>query len=207
MLGTNLHLVFSCPADPGWREARAALGLSPVAYDHPPLFRLYVGDVEAAREHDSLTALGVTHVVNCGVADLPPHEHTPHAGLRYVCVRTSDSNFATRPAKYGTVCETENPTTQWPAAITHLKEARSAGCAALVHCIAGANRSVTTAAVFLTVEGLTPSFAEAIKLLKAARPCAAPMSTYRMWGAAACAEWRPHPDSTVVAESIPSARL
>ena len=200
MLGTHAHLVFSCPAQDGWEIARAALGIPASPDSARPHFRLFVGDVVAAADREFLHALGVTHVVNCGVADLEPHDHTPHPGLRYTCVRTSDSHFAPKPAKYGTVDEAENPTSQWPAAISHLREARAAGTAALVHCIAGANRSVTTAAVFLTVEGLVPTFAEAVKTLKAARPCAAPMATYRAWGAAACASWPPRIPSSAAGE-------
>jgi hypothetical protein len=184
----HVHLVFSGTAGKDWDTTRTLLGLDSGKCG-APRFRLYIGDVCAARDLARLEALGITHIVNCGVADLAPQEHAPHPGFLYTSIRSCDANFALKPAPYGTVDESENPTLQWPTAIRHLRQARAAGTAALVHCIAGANRSVTTAAVYLTVDDLVPSFTAALKLIKAARPCANPMRSYIRWGAAACASW------------------
>ena len=185
MISENISLVFSCSAGAEWAEVRSTLGIPQITADSSPSFRLYVGDIAAAHDRKCIDALGITHVVNCGVADLEPHECAPHEGLRYVFVRTSDANFAVRPAPYGTIAESENPTEQWPLAMAHLREARAAGTSALVHCIAGANRSVTTAAVFMALEGYAPTFADALRVIRSVRPQANPMRSYREWGAAA----------------------
>ena len=58
----------------------------------------------------------------------------------------------------------------WPAAFALLRECWREGGTALIHCKAGLNRSVTTAAVFLVLHGLAPSWDAAIELIRAKRP-------------------------------------
>ncbi len=58
----------------------------------------------------------------------------------------------------------------WPAAFSMLRECWREGGTALVHCKAGMNRSVTTAAAFLLAHGVFPSWEAAVCHIRCARP-------------------------------------
>ncbi len=47
-----------------------------------------------------------------------------------------------------------------------------------MHCVAGVNRSVTTLAIFLVLEGAAASVEEAVALIKERRSAAAPLVRY-----------------------------
>jgi hypothetical protein len=161
----NMHLVATVPE-------RAGAGP----------FRLWVGDLASATEWDSLAAAGITHVVNCCVADLgddDKRDWTPFAarGIQYAVLHTQDM----RTAGGGVG---EDPSGQWPAVMALMREAMAwpGGGGVLVHCFAGKNRSVTTAAVFMALHHMAPSFAAAVDAIRAARPAAAPMPRYLAFG-------------------------
>lgn len=59
-----------------------------------------------------------------------------------------------------------------------LREAKAQGHPTLVHCVAGVNRSVTTLAIFLVLEGAAASIVEAVELIKERRSVAAPLVRY-----------------------------
>lgn len=59
-----------------------------------------------------------------------------------------------------------------------LREAKAHGHPTLVHCVAGVNRSVTTLAIFLVLEGAAASIVEAVELIKERRSVAAPLVLY-----------------------------
>jgi len=61
----------------------------------------------------------------------------------------------------------------WPAAFALLRECWREGGTALIHCKAGLNRSVTTAAVFLIMHGVFGSWEEAVAAIRVARPIVA----------------------------------
>jgi predicted protein tyrosine phosphatase len=146
-------------------------------------FRLFVGDLSAAQDLESLERLGVTHVVNACVTNLGgPEECAPHAGLRYAFVRSDDTHMAD-DGSFATH-EAEDPSAQWPAVVEHVRAARRARAGCLVHCFMGVNRSVSTAAVFMALDGLAADFEDGVKRIKAVRGQAGPLPSYRRWGAA-----------------------
>jgi predicted protein tyrosine phosphatase len=59
-----------------------------------------------------------------------------------------------------------------------LRTAKAQGARTLVHCVAGVNRSVTTLAIFLVLEGAAESVEEAVGLIKERRSVAAPLVRY-----------------------------
>ena len=63
-----------------------------------------------------------------------------------------------------------------------LREAKAQGHPTLVHCVAGVNRSVTTLAIFLVLEGAADSIVEAVELIKERRSVAAPLVRYVRFG-------------------------
>ena len=149
-----------------------------------PRFRLFVGDYAAAMDYESLRRLGITHVVNCAVANLSQDEFSPHApAISYAHVRSDDAHTAGAGGLLGDTHESEDPSPQWPAVIAHIRAARSARGGCLVHCFAGINRSVTTAAVYLACDGLVGSFEEGVRAIQSVRKKAAPLPSYRAWGA------------------------
>ena len=54
----------------------------------------------------------------------------------------------------------------------------------LVHCVAGVNRSVTTLAVFMVLDGMADSVAEAVEMIQERRTVARPLLRYVEWGEA-----------------------
>ena len=138
-------------------------------------FRLHVGDIASARNGALQAAAGITHVVNCCAADMAeePASWAPFAATRrYAFVFTNDcaGNIAA-----------QDPAGQWAGVMRFLQECRKSGGAALVHCWAGVNRSVSTAACFLVLAGLAPGVEDAIELIRASRPQADPMPAYRFF--------------------------
>ena len=145
-------------------------------------FRLLVGDLRGARSAAGLERAGVTHVVNCAVSDLPSLQWAPHASpqRRYFHVVASDAvNGADADA-----LALLSPAPQWPGAVAFLREAMASSGVALVHCWRGQNRSVTTAAVFMALSGLAPSFDAAVLAIRARRACAKPKPAFASWGRA-----------------------
>jgi hypothetical protein len=59
-----------------------------------------------------------------------------------------------------------------------MRKAKAQGHPTLVHCVAGVNRSVTTLAIFLVLEGAAASIVEAVELIKERRSVAAPLVRY-----------------------------
>lgn len=149
--------------------------------DEQPPFRLYVGNLDAANSWDTLATAGITHVINCCIADLSVHDKsswTPfiHHGIQYGIVNTNDCRTGS--------LHLEDPSGQWPAVMALLREAMHfpGGGAALVHCYLGKNRSVTTAAVFMALHGLASSFDDAVERIKSVRPIAGPLPEYLHFG-------------------------
>lgn len=171
--GADMHEILSAPARGG--------GASP--------FRLLVGSITAAHNLGALRRAGVTHIVNCAAADLVPgsvhglmerelpcchgaagpqdHDRckpahwAPYAsmGLIYAVVYAEETGTACQAIE---VC--------WPAAFALMRDAWAEGGTVLVHCAAGVNRSVTTAAVFMVLHGFARSLADAVELIRLKRP-------------------------------------
>jgi protein-tyrosine phosphatase len=149
----------------------------------PGTFRLWVGSLRASGAYDppvikqrvlaSLRAHGVGLVVNCCTTDLHRKRWAPFAdeGMQYAFVRTDDYN----------VSEAENPAAQWAVVMEQMRAASHARTGVLVHCYAGVNRSVTTAALFLALHGLAPDVPSAVALIRAKRRVADPYAIYVQW--------------------------
>lgn len=104
--------------------------------------------------------MGVTHILNaspavpCFFADNPPEQ-----AFRYLSLHLWDDPGADLGEHL-------------PAALAFIEEGRRAG-GVLVHCLAGQSRSAALIAAHLVAgEGLTLS--DALRVLRTARPCAAP---------------------------------
>jgi len=147
----------------------------------PPM-QLFVGDLGAAHDAALLRARSVTTVINCtaGSCGESARDHTPHAGLTYGLVFSSD-HFAWRPELRA---QDSDPTPQWPSALLVLGAALHDGGNALVHCAHGVNRSVTTAALFLVLAGAHADFDAAVAAIQGARHQAQPLPQYRAWARA-----------------------
>ena len=164
------------------QEPKASIHLISEVYLNAlvPPFRLYVGDIHAAMSYETLSLHGITHVINCCVADLDPDDKVSWApfsdhGIQYGIVNTNDGN---KPGPK------ENPSQQWPAVMALLREAMHypGGGAALIHCYMGKNRSVTTAAVFMALHGFALTFDDAVEQIKLVRPIAGPLPIYLEFG-------------------------
>jgi hypothetical protein len=136
--------------------------------DAPNGFRLYVGDLGSSLDDAALTAAGVARVVNCCVSDFrhAPAAWAPFASKReYRFLHSDDREHLSAEEK-----AQQDPSAQWVGVLKFLGEARAAGAPTLVHCYAGKNRSVATAALFMAANGLEPSLDDAIARIRAARP-------------------------------------
>jgi hypothetical protein len=151
-------------------------------------FRLLVGDLRGARSAAGLEREGVTHVVNCAVSDLPSLQWAPHASpqRRYFFVVAPDALSGAGADELALL----SPAPQWPGAVAFLREAMASNGVALVHCWRGQNRSVTTAAVFMALSGLAPSFDAAVRAIRARRACAKPKPAFASCGRAFADEAR-----------------
>ena len=67
-----------------------------------------------------------------------------------------------------------DPAGQWDAIMVFLQKAWHSQKNILIHCWAGKNRSVTTAAIFMVLEGLAQTIDDAIAQIQSARPVANP---------------------------------
>lgn len=176
----DADLVFTCPA-PSVADAKAdALETKEAAEDATPRtpFRLYIGALDAASDYNFLKEHNIKYVVNCCVADLgSPSKWTPHIehGVRYATVYTNDcaSSIA---------IQNEYPAGQWHGAMALLEDALHEGAAVLVHCWAGVNRSVTTALIFLVLNGFFPSIEDGLRYVQRSRSKAGPMPVYIGFG-------------------------
>ena len=161
-------------------------------------FRLFIGSFGAAHNRDFLMEQGVTHIVNCAAADMTPDlqyarvhmelNDLPAGALARCC---SGAAMMYQPAdlakpthwapfahnfEYAAVFAQENGspcqdiTVGWPGAFSLLRECWREGGTALIHCKAGLNRSVTTAAVFLVLHGVCATWDDAITLIRKQRP-------------------------------------
>jgi gamma-glutamylcyclotransferase (GGCT)/AIG2-like uncharacterized protein YtfP/predicted protein tyrosine phosphatase len=139
-------------------------------------FRLLIGDLGASRNAAALRAAGVTHVVNCAVADLPRLQWAPFAEERHYHFVVASDNLSG-----------EDAAAQWRGAAAFLRSAMAEGPAAvaLVHCYHGQNRSVVTAAAFMALAGLAPSVDEALREIRRRRPGSKPKAAL----AAMAREW------------------
>ena len=147
-----------------------------VASDPATGFRLWVGDMASSRDLAALQAAGIACVVNCCTSDLAPSEWAPHAaqGLRYRYVFANDLYNQKGARCWATegdpTFQLQNPCPQWPGVMEFLLEARAAGSPALIHCAAGRNRSVATAAAFMALSGLATTVDAAVEAIRKARP-------------------------------------
>lgn len=65
--------------------------------------------------------------------------------------------------------------------MTFMKEAHAQGASVLVHCVAGMNRSVTTLAIYMVLNGMAKNLKEALALIKTRRTIARPLARYKNW--------------------------
>jgi hypothetical protein len=152
-------------------------------------FKMYVGDhisaglmpKHTARSWALFEHVGITHVINCCVADFegaPKPLWTPHArrGVQYGILVTNDQNYG--------ALQDEHPMGQWPAVMALMREALHCptGGSVLVHCFAGMNRSVTTAAVFMALHGFAADVRAAVDAIKTRRAAADPHQEYIAFG-------------------------
>jgi predicted protein tyrosine phosphatase len=195
-----VHLTGEVPGAGARGEgAGAMIGVTTTPSPSPLGFRLYVSSLGPAEDLAVLRRYGITHVVNCCAADLESKRMwTPHAaaGIHYAVVHTNDRAHARDLAD-------EDPSGQWPAAMALVREAMQApGGAVLIHCWMGVNRSVTTAAVFLTLHNLSRTVREGIATIKRLRPAADPMPAYVGFAEAFVARVRDLPPYRAAAEGV-----
>eukprot|EP00762_Andalucia_godoyi_P003357 ANDGO_06643.mRNA.1 phopshatase len=138
-------------------------------------FRLYVGQRESAMSADTFRFHDIKYVVNCAVASVPNHfENRSDMGVKYIGLNVDDTSPDDRVA---------DPTSQWPAVMEFAEQARQEKTGLLIHCWAGMNRSVSTAAVFMVLSGYAPGVISAIRTIASHRPVSSPMPKYVRWAA------------------------
>ncbi len=101
-----------------------------------------------------------------------------HAGISYATVFAQENSSSCQDISVG-----------WPAAFALLRDCWRSGESAVIHCKAGLNRSVTTAAVFLMLHRLSADWDSAIALIRQKRKVVA-QGNYNAGGAPLPA---PHP--------------
>jgi hypothetical protein len=148
-------------------------------------FKLLVGDLVSANDRGTVHSEKVTHIVNCCAASCGTNETEwmpfKADGVKYSILFTDDHFASGNDVLNAKGADSQDPRAQWPDAIELLKEAHKEGSVALVHCAWGINRSVTTAAVFMALNGLAPSFDAAVLMIKKERRQAGPLKQYRLW--------------------------
>jgi len=102
-------------------------------------FKLFVGDVLAALDRESLQSLGITTVINCCTASCggTPGEWAPYPTLfSYGFLHTNDSFWSLEnpSEEQNEQIQLQDPSSQWKSIMLLLSECRAAGGAALIHC-------------------------------------------------------------------------
>jgi hypothetical protein len=124
---------------------------------------VYVGSVGAAKNVDSLRALGVTHVL-CVCNGMPAGGFAPRGTFVHRSIEIRDSVDADIAEHFETTRE-------------FIRDALARGGRVLVHCFQGRSRSVAVCAVFMMCErGMT--LEEAMTAIRAVRPRAMPNSGF-----------------------------
>jgi hypothetical protein len=148
-------------------------------------FKLLVGDLVSANDRSTIQSEKITHIVNCCAASCGTNETEwmpfKSVGVKYSILFTDDHFASSNDILNAKGADTQDPRSQWPDAMNLLKDAHKEGTVALVHCAWGINRSVTTAAVFMALHGLAPSFDIAVLNIKKERKQAGPLKQYRLW--------------------------
>ncbi|XP_014672609.1 PREDICTED: dual specificity protein phosphatase 22-like [Priapulus caudatus] len=121
---------------------------------------LYVGSCRDSKDERQLREHGITHILSVHDNAKPLRDD-----VVYLCVPASDA-----PG--------QDLVVHFPACVDFIHAARLAGGAVLVHCLAGASRSVTVAVAYvMTVTELT--WREALEAVRRARTCANPNFGFR----------------------------
>ena len=159
--------------------------------------RLYVGGAASARDAAALAAAAITHIVNAAPSvpnwfEKAGDENAP-SQLTYLNVPVFDDARDDLGAFF-------------PSVVAFIDTALASGGAVLIHCVAGASRSVTLAAAWLVAaRGATP--AAALAAVRAARPRADPnagfLAQLAAWAATGCAA-PPPPPAALLAVTRPS---
>lgn len=126
--------------------------------------RVWVGSLDAASDETALAAAGITHIVNC----LDERwEHAAKSGRRRT-VLTLDMEDASRQSLAPLL----------PRALAFIDAAlHDADAAVLIHCYAGASRSVAVGAAYL-MQSAGLDAAAAVAAIRAVRPVANPLPSF-----------------------------
>lgn len=166
-------LIDAPPAAPKAVPLRHGNHMAHLVFSKGP-FRLYVGNVQSAKSEMFMVNHRIEYVVNCAAANGVGNMFQSHRRLQiqYAVLDVDDDSPDDSRA---------NPAVQWPAIMRLMEEAYRRQSAVLVHCWAGMNRSVTTAALFLTRMGHFRSLSHAVESFKKVRPVVAPYERYLDW--------------------------
>ena len=181
--------------------ARVAAAAAARAAGAPPSRvapRVYVGGAASARDGAALTAAAITHIVNAAPSvpnwfEKAGGDENAPPSLSYLNIPVFDDSRDDLGAFFPTV-------------VSFIDTALASGGAVLIHCVAGASRSVTLAAAWLVAaRGATP--AAALAAVRAARPRAAPnagfLAQLAAWAATGCVT-PPPPPAALLAVTRPS---
>ncbi|XP_037530389.1 dual specificity protein phosphatase 22-B [Nematolebias whitei] len=116
---------------------------------------LYLGNFKDARDAELLAQHNITHILSIHDAAAPILE-----GMTYLCISAADSSK-------------QNLIQFFRESFVFIHESRLKGAGCLVHCVAGASRSVTlVVAYIMTVTGR--GWVESLAAVRSVRPCAGP---------------------------------
>ncbi|XP_046670062.1 dual specificity protein phosphatase 10-like isoform X3 [Homalodisca vitripennis] len=118
---------------------------------------LYLGNARDAADLETLSAHGISRVLNV-TSQLPGYHE--HCGITYRQLPASDSGH-------------QNLKQYFEVAFQFIEEARTSGASVLIHCQAGVSRSPTIAIAYI-MQHRQLTMVEAYKLVKAARPIISP---------------------------------
>jgi len=148
-------LSVSCPPD----VDRESMDTHPLTKVLP---FLYLGNSKDADDRDSMTAIGVTRVLNVTTSQQSPSPTMDHraSGVVYKRLSVLDNGHA-------------NLKQYFEEAFEFIEGARKSGGSVLIHCQAGISRSPTIAIAYVMRHRNT-SMVDAYKMVKAARPIISP---------------------------------